>query len=73
MQTKNATGLETPATTDSSTETRLISGPHLEFDKYGRATGATFWRCEQCGTECIHRSDVEDECECVRDRQEVPA
>jgi hypothetical protein len=66
MQTTNATGLQTPATADE-TNRRQISGPHLEFDQYGRATGATFYRCEACGTESINRSDVESECECVRE------
>lgn len=35
-----------------------ITGPHLEFDKYGRPTGETYYRCA-CGREAIHRSDLE--------------
>ncbi|WP_254824640.1 hypothetical protein [Haloglomus halophilum] len=35
-----------------------VTGPHLEFDRYGEPTGETFYRCADCGRESIHRRDV---------------
>jgi hypothetical protein len=69
MKSKTTLAQESAGTTDCTD--RQITGPHLEFDQYGRPTDATYYRCETCGTEAIHRSDVESECECVR--QEVAA
>jgi hypothetical protein len=36
-----------------------VTGPHIEFDKQGDPTGETYFRCEDCGREAIHRSDLE--------------
>ena len=35
-----------------------ISGPHWEFDCHGDCTGVTFYRCERCGEESLHRTDL---------------
>jgi hypothetical protein len=35
-----------------------ITGPHIEFDKHGEPTGATYYRCESCGREAIQRKDL---------------
>jgi hypothetical protein len=38
-----------------------VTGPHLEFDRHGRPTGETYYRCEDCGRETIHRTDLDCE------------
>jgi hypothetical protein len=37
-----------------------ITGPHIEFDKHGGPTGATYYRCESCGREAIRRDHLDD-------------
>lgn len=34
-----------------------ISGPYVEFDRYGDPTGETFFRCS-CGREALRRTDL---------------
>lgn len=59
-----------PANANES-DGRLV-GPIPEFDRYGRSTGATFWRCESCGREAIRRYDLEEHgCDFRRERRET--
>lgn len=39
-------------------DTVSLSGPHHEFDRDGRPTGATYFRCEQCGREALLKRDL---------------
>jgi len=39
-----------------------ISGPIPEFDRYGRSTATTYWRCETCGREAIRKRDLTEIC-----------
>jgi hypothetical protein len=48
-------GNESAGTTD-----KRISGPHTEYDRYGRSTGHTYWRCEDCGNESLRREELRD-------------
>lgn len=41
-----------------------ITGPHAEYDRYDRLTGATFHRCEGCSIEALRREDVARACDC---------
>ena len=50
--------------TDGEGDDALV-GPIPEFDRYGRSTGATFWRCRTCGEEAIRKCDLERQgCDC---------
>jgi hypothetical protein len=40
-----------------------IRGPISEFDANGNATGATYYRCRDCGTEAMRRRDLEACCD----------
>lgn len=39
--------------------THDVGGPFPEFDRYGRFTGARYFRCRNCGREAIRRRDLE--------------
>ena len=39
-----------------------MDGPIQEVDKHGRSTGASYYRCRDCGTEAMRRQDLEDCC-----------
>jgi hypothetical protein len=62
MSTKKSAGLQDSGTTDEPT----IEGPIPEFDKYGRYTGADYYRCAGCGTEAMRRRDLAGGCRCHR-------
>lgn len=40
-----------------------VSGPHTGYDKHGQADH-TFWRCEDCDVEAIHRDALGEGCDC---------
>ena len=52
--------------TDSSTDERQVKGPIQEFDKHGRPTGASYYRCRNCGTEAMRRDDLSGCCPVAR-------
>lgn len=43
-----------------------LKGPIQELDKYGRPTGAAYYRCTVCGTEAMRRQDLTNCCPEVR-------
>lgn len=59
-----ADGGTTVENRDSDTPTsKSIQGPIEEFDPYGNRTGATYFRCRDCGSEAIRKRDLRDCCE----------
>lgn len=46
------------STNDTGSESTLV-GSIPEFDRCGGSADATFWRCETCGREAIHRRELE--------------
>ena len=61
------------ANSPTATETNQpqIEGPITEFDRYGDATGATYFRCATCGVESVTKKGLTGEdghtgCDCVR-------
>lgn len=55
-------GLETEDKAEDAPDGRRVVGPIQEVDKYGRATGASYYRCRSCGQEAMRRQDLEDCC-----------
>ena len=47
---------------DEPVETTRIEGPIPEFDRHGNATGATYFRCTNCGREAMRAGDLEECC-----------
>ena len=41
-----------------------ITGPHPEYDCYGRSTGVCYYRCSGCGVEALRRTDISEYCQC---------
>lgn len=52
---------EPPRTAADGGASGGITGPHLEFDRYGQPTGETYYRCA-CGREAIQRSRLDCGC-----------
>lgn len=44
---------------DEPIETGRIEGPILEFDRHGKPTGETYFRCMRCGREAMRARDLE--------------
>jgi len=44
------------------TDGRIV-GPIAEYDRYDRLTGATYYRCNDCGAEALARSHLAGCCE----------
>lgn len=56
----NDTTAENAIDTDAAptpTATTTITGPHMEPPEVANAT--TYWRCEDCGRESIHKQDTQ--------------
>lgn len=52
--------------TDVGDVERRVDGPLQEVDKYGRPTGAVYYRCTVCGSEAMRRQDLDDCCPVAR-------
>ena len=59
-------GLETEGTAEDVSEGRRVDGPIQEVDKHGRSTGASYYRCRNCGQEAMRSQDLEDCCPVAR-------
>ncbi len=49
---------------EESNHEMSITGPHPEYDCYGRSTGVCYYRCSGCGVEALRRVDVQTHCRC---------
>ena len=59
-------GLKSEGTTEDVPDGRRVGGPIQEVDKHGRLTGASYYRCRDCGREAMRRQDLENCCPEVR-------
>ena len=59
-------GLEADSTAENVQDGRRVAGPIQEIDKDGRSTGASYYRCLNCGREAMRRRDLEDCCPSAR-------
>jgi hypothetical protein len=52
MRTKTPPAQESAGTTDAR-----ITGPHLGYNRFGEIDH-TYWQCQRCGAESVHRGDL---------------